>query len=191
MRAELGTEPCGSAFIIHMKYHLIVLASTRLTQLVRFLHVNSYEIHCVIPVTDVFKHVLGSAVVAVYTRFITHRRADSISRDAGLQCLLHDEIKPKRTTSKQGCVEGKTFWLTLPWRRRCNAGSSTMCLPLPTFPYWYINKLPDIEIGISVTLQVQQLSLLFPQVSEKSLCNITAACCERDRRFCWHVKIYG
>jgi len=95
MRADLGAEPSGSTFRIHTKYHLIVLASTRLTQLVRFLLVNSYEIHCVIPMIDVFEHVLGSAVVAVCTRFITHRRADSISTNAGLQCLLRSEIKPK------------------------------------------------------------------------------------------------
>lgn len=129
MRAELGAEPCGSAFIVRIKYHLIVLASTRLTQLVRFLHVNNYEIHCVIPMIDVFEHVLGSAVVAVYTRFITHRRADSISTNAGLQCLLWSQIKPKWTTSKQGCVEGKNFWLTLPWRRRRNAGMCVALLP--------------------------------------------------------------
>lgn len=129
MRAEPGAEPCGAAFIIHIKYHLIVLASTRLTQLVRFLHVNSYEIHCVIPVIDVFEHVLGSAVVAVCTRFITHQRADSISTNAGLQCLLRRQINPKQTTSKQGCVEGKSFWLTLPWRRRRNAGMCVALLP--------------------------------------------------------------
>lgn len=121
MRMEPGTEPCGSGLIIHTKYHLIVLASTRLTQMVRFLHVNSNETHCVMPMTDVFEHVLGSAVVAVCTRFITYRRADGISTKAGLQCLLWSQIKPKQTTSKQGCMEGKNFWFTLPWRRRCNA----------------------------------------------------------------------
>lgn len=47
--------------------------------MVRFLHVNSSEIRCVMPMTDVFEHVLGSAVVAVYTTFITYQRADSIS----------------------------------------------------------------------------------------------------------------
>lgn len=147
--------------------------------------------HCVIPVIDVFEHVLGSAVVAFYTRSITHRRADSISANAGLQCLLHSQIKPKWTTSKRGCVEGKNFWLTLPCRRRCNAGvcgSTPTCLPLPTFPYWYINKLPDIEVGIYVTIQVQQLLLLVPQVTEKSLCNITATCCECDQRLGWHME---
>lgn len=84
MRMEPGTEPCGSGFIIHTKYHLIVLVSTRLTPMLRSLHVNSSEIHCVIPMTDVFEHVLGGAVVAVYTRFLTYRRADSISTKAGL-----------------------------------------------------------------------------------------------------------
>lgn len=31
------------------------------------------------PTIDVFEHVLGSAVVVVYTRFVTLQRADSIS----------------------------------------------------------------------------------------------------------------
>lgn len=109
MKMEPGTEPCGSGFITHTKYHLIVLASTRLTPMVRFLHVNSSEIHCVIPMTDVLEHVLGSVVVPVCTRFLTYLRADSISTKAGLQCLLCSQIKPKGTTSKQGCMEGKHF----------------------------------------------------------------------------------
>lgn len=129
MRVELGAEPCGSAFIIHIKYHLIVLASTRLTQLVKFLHVNSYEIHCVIPVIDVLNTFWGRAVVAAYSRFITHQRADSVSTNVGSQSPTQSNQAKMNHFKARMCVEGKNFRLALPWRRRRNAGMCAALLP--------------------------------------------------------------
>lgn len=90
----------------------------------------------------------------------------------------------KGTTSKQRCREGKNFWFTLPWRGRHNADACSFC---PTFL-----SLPFLTDTLtSLLTQVQQLSLFVPQVTEKTLCNTTASCCEHVQRLGWHVKIYG
>lgn len=133
MRMEPGTEPCGSVFIIRTKYHLIVLVSTRLTPMVRSLHVNSSEIRCVIPMTDVFEHILGSAAVPVYTRFLTYRRADSISTKAGLQCLLCSQIKPNEPLQSKAVGKAKISDSLSPE----GEGIMLMCVAFvpPSLPY--------------------------------------------------------